>query len=131
MMPSPRRALAWVATLGLIVAASCASSGAGNESRPDQRDVAPRMISRLTPPFLRISSMPASGRSPIRVAFEVLIDAEGRPDMSTFKVTGFGAAENRDAFASWIQQSTFSPARRGGIAVPGVYRGSLQVRSAR
>jgi hypothetical protein len=120
-----------VATLGLILAASCASSGAGTKSAGDEPDVRPRMISRLTPPMLRIPSIPASGRAPIRVRFEVLIDTEGQPDMSTFRVTGWGAAENRDALASWIQQSMFTPASRGGIAVPGVYRGSLQVRVVR
>ena len=128
-MPQPRRSTMCVATLGLILAASCASSGAGTKSAGDEPDVRPRMISRLTPPMLRISSIPASGRAPIRVLrFEVLIDTEGQPDMSTFRVTGMGAAENRDALASWIQQSMFTPATRGGIAVPGVYRGSLEVR---
>jgi hypothetical protein len=89
------------------------------------------MISRLTPPQLRVSSIPASGRSPIRVRFEVLIDAEGRPDMKTFKATGMGAAENEHALAQWIESSMFAPATRRGIAVPGVYKGSLQVRLVR
>ena len=130
-MIRPRRSAICAVTLVLTLASSCASSGAGNNMGSDAPDVAPRMVSRLSPPMLRVSSVPASGRSPLRVSLEVLIDADGRPDMSTFRVTGQGAAENRDALATWIQQSTFTPAARGGVVVPGVYRARFAARARR
>ena len=70
----------------------------------------------------------SAGRSPVRVTIEVMIDADGRPDMKTFKVTGFGAAENQDALARWIEQSSFQPARSGGQPVPGLYQAKLEAR---
>jgi hypothetical protein len=130
-MPQRKGATLCATILALILAAGCASSGAGTNAAVGERETQPRMISRLRPPALRISSIPTSGRSPIRVRFEVLVDTEGRPDMRTFKVTGMGAPENHDALATWIQQSMFAPATRGGINVPGVYKGSLQVRLTR
>jgi hypothetical protein len=56
----------------------------------------------------------------------VLIDSTGHPDMTTFKVTGFGAAENKDALNHWIEQAIFRPAHRDGQPVPGLYRTNLE-----
>jgi hypothetical protein len=81
----------------------------------------------MRPPELRLPRGQASGRSAILVTFEVLIDAEGRPDMLTFRVRGTGASENRDALASWIEGSVFAPATQGGRPVPGVFTGRLRV----
>jgi hypothetical protein len=86
------------------------------------------MLQRGAPPELRIYSIPASGRPPIRLRIEVLIDSQGRPEMNTLKVTGPGAAENRAAIERWIEQAMFRPAQRGGQPVAGMYRTGLEVR---
>jgi hypothetical protein len=86
------------------------------------------MMQRGAPPELRIYSIPASGRAPIRLQIEVLIDSRGQPDMKTLKVTGMGAAENRAAIERWIEQAIFRPAQRGGQPVAGTYRAGLAVR---
>jgi hypothetical protein len=48
--------------------------------------------------------------------------------MKTLKVTGVGAAENREAIERWIAQAMFRPAQRGGQPVAGIYRTGLAVR---
>jgi hypothetical protein len=48
--------------------------------------------------------------------------------MKTLKVTGVGAAENREAIERWIGQAMFRPAQRGGQPVAGIYRTGLAVR---
>lgn len=85
------------------------------------------MISRGVPPQLSISSLSVSGRSPLRVEIEVLIDETGRPDMSTFKATGMGAAGNEEALRRWIEEAAYRPAHRGELPVPGLYRTRIQV----
>jgi len=117
--------------LALAFAVGCASSAAGSGANEEERVTPPRRISRNAPPQLTIYSVPSSGRAPIRVSYEVLIDADGRPDMRTLKLTGLGAAENRDALTRWIEESMWEPARRGGQPMAAVYRGSLQVRIGR
>ncbi|MFL5594472.1 MAG: hypothetical protein ACJ785_07665 [Gemmatimonadaceae bacterium] len=88
----------------------------------------------MGPPDLRLpanASTNASGRSPVRVEIEVLVDDAGRPDMNTFKVTGFGAVENSDALRRWIEQAMFRPAHLGDQPVPGVFHTKLEARVVR
>jgi hypothetical protein len=87
----------------------------------------PRML-RGSPPELRVPSGGSAGRDPVRVSIEVLVDAAGQPDLRTLRVTGNGAAENREALARWIQNAAFQPARRAGEPVAAVYKTSLGVR---
>ena len=108
----------------------CARAGPRESGAAQQveREEPPRMLQRGAPPELRIYSIPASGRAPIRLQIEVVVDSRGQPDMKTLKLTGIGAAENRDAIERWIQQATFRPAQRGGQPVAGTYRTRLEVR---
>lgn len=110
--------------------AGCARAKAPESAAaaPAERVEPPRMLQRGAPPELRIYSIPASGRAPIRLQIEVLVDSRGQPDMKTLKVTGVGAAENREAIERWIGQALFRPAQRGGQPVPGIYRAGLAVR---
>jgi hypothetical protein len=119
------------AAVCLVLAVGCASSGTGAGAAAEERATPPRRLSRNAPPPLTIYSIPPSGRAPIRVSYEVLIDVDGRPDMRTFRVTGMGAAENRDALARWVEESQWTPATQGGQAVAAVYRGSLRVQIRR
>ena len=111
----------------VILSLACAGNTKVGSAPNDPHVDPPRMTSRGQMPQLQLSSVPSSGRAPIRVTLEVMIDETGRPLMSTFKVTGMGSAENRDALARWIEQSSFQPARSGGQPVAGLYRSSLEV----
>jgi hypothetical protein len=51
--------------------------------------------------------------------------------MSTFKVTGFGAGENEEALRKWVEQTTFRPAQRDGVAVPALYHARLEASARR
>jgi hypothetical protein len=89
------------------------------------------MTSRGVAPQLQVPITTSGARSPVRVTIEVMIDDTGRPDMSTFKATGIGAAENRTALERWIENSAFRPARHGSVSVPGIYRIMLEARIER
>jgi hypothetical protein len=115
--------------LALIGTAECASGGSSAPAA--DRVEPPQMISREPAPQLDIPPMPTSGRSPVRVSIEVMIDETGRPVMSTFKISGIGAPENEGALRRWIEQATFRPARHGTTAVPGVFKAALQVQIRR
>ena len=115
--------------VGLALSVGCARTSAPESAavQPAERDEPPRMLQRGAPPELRIYGIPASGRAPIRLQIEVLIDSRGEPDMSTLKVTGVGAGENRGAIEQWIAQAIFRPAQRAQ-PVAGTYRTRLEVR---
>lgn len=87
----------------------------------------PRILLRGNPPSLRVP-VTASGRSPVRVTIEVMIDSAGSQDMKTFKLAGYGANENREALTRWIEEAFFRPAYRDGQPVPGLYRTRLEAR---
>ena len=106
---------------------ACASSTSSGAGASPTRVNPPEILVRGGAPALHVPTS-ASGRSPVRVTIEVLIDTTGRADMSTLKITGYGAAENRVALAEWIEGSVFRPAHQGDQPVPGVYRTKLEAR---
>ena len=123
-----QRKVSLIGTAALLLIVACASSGSGGAST-SERIEAPRMITGGSAPELRIpTTSSGSGRSPVRVKIQVLIDESGRPDMSTFKATGVGAAENREALQRWVEQAIFQPGRRGGIPTASVYHMVLEAR---
>ena len=83
-----------------------------------------------SPPALRVPTS-VSSRATVRVEVEVMVDETGRPDMNTFKATGLGADLNRDALRSWIEGSSFRPARLDGRSVPGLFKMRLEVSARR
>lgn len=60
--------------------------------------------------------------------FEVVIDSTGRPNMATLKINGFGATENRDAIARWIERGRYNAALRNGRPSSAILRGKLSKR---
>lgn len=69
------------------------------------------------------------GDRPIaRMHIRVMVDAQGRPDLTTLRVTGLGAAENRTAIEQWINGATFRPAMRNGQPVSGLFETRFEVR---
>jgi len=111
----------------LLFIAACAGSTSSAAGPAPKRIDPSEMMVRAGAPALRIPTT-ASGRSPVRVTIEVLIDTTGRADMKTLKITGYGANENHDALANWIEGSIFRPAHQGDQPVPGIYRTRLEAR---
>jgi hypothetical protein len=116
-----------VALVALLASFACASAPQDPAAAPvaDAAAIDPPQISRGNAPQLRIPAS-YSGRAPVRVDIQVMVDAEGRPDMRTFKATGLGADINRDALYTWIESSSFRPARVDGRLVPGLFRMRLE-----
>jgi hypothetical protein len=117
----------WPRYAALFCIAACAGGAPSSADPVPERVDPPQMLSRGIPPQLRIPAT-TSGRSPVRVTIEVMIDSTGLPEMSTFKASGFGAAENQDALRRWIQQLMFRPAHLGSQPVRGLYRTKLEAR---
>jgi hypothetical protein len=104
--------------VSLIMSASCATASqnaTGNQVR-------------ITPPEqLRTGPSPQI-REEVDLRIEVLVDADGQPDMKTLKVTGKGAGSSHAAIEDWIQSSTFKPAMQNGHPVAAVFRSGLKSR---
>jgi hypothetical protein len=116
----------------LLATLSCAGTPKDPAAAPAAGAAAidPPQLNRGTPPQLRIPPS-YSGRAPVRVEIEVMIDAGGRPDMRTFKATGLSADINRDALFTWIETSSFRPARLDGRSVPGLFKTRLEASTRR
>ena len=123
-----RLACAVVAISLLTACASTSASTPESSAEVEDRTEPPRMVSRGSFPQLSISGPNPAERPVARMHIRVMIDSEGRPDLSTLRVTGLGAAENRNAIEQWISGATFRPAMRNGEAVSGLYETRLEVR---
>ena len=110
--------------LAFMLCAACASSGGGKTS-PAHRIESPEMVSRDY--YDLTAASPGRPPTEMKVSYEVMIDETGRPDMSTFKVTGIGSSENRDGIYRWLEHASYKPARDNGPTRCG--RASRQDRS--
>jgi hypothetical protein len=108
-----------------MLGVACASAGAGKGSTTHRFDP-PEMISRDM--YDLITASPGRLPTEMKVNYEVMIDETGRPDMSTFKVTGIGASTNRDGIYRWLERASYKPAREDGHPVAGLLRGRLEAR---
>lgn len=111
----------------LLSIVACASGASSNGGPAPERVTSPEMLSPGAMPRLT-APRTTSGRSPVDVTIDVMIDSSGRPDMTTFRATGPGANENQTVLRSWIEQATFRPAHRGDQPVPGLFRMKLDVK---
>ena len=116
-MPYPR--LRHVAlSVALAICAGCASASQG----------AANTAGKITPPQqLRAGPRPEI-REEVDLRYEVMIDAQGQPDLSTLKVTGKGSGSARTAIEDWIRNSTFKPGMLNGQPVPALYKGGIKSR---
>jgi len=116
-MTYPRfRHLALLVVLGVAAACASASHNGANDA------------AKITPPErLRAGPMPEI-REEVDLRFEVLIDADGQPDIRTLKLTGKGSGSGHAAMEDWIRNSTFKPAMQDGHPVAAVYHGALKSR---
>jgi hypothetical protein len=109
-----------------LLSIGCASGGAGSNARSSNVQP-PRIVSRTGPLQLRVSGAgPAGGTTIIDV--EVMVDANGVPDMSTFRATGSAGAENRGTLMQWISEAKFEPGRRDGVPVASLFRTTIRLR---
>jgi len=113
-------AIVSLAAIGL----ACASSGG---SRPNARVSPPELLTRTRPDLTASRVTPNSARPTTLVEIEVQVRPDGTADVSTLKVTGVGASENRNAVTTWVQGVRFKPATMDGIPVVGTYRQSFDV----
>src|SRR5688572_29035827 len=94
-----------IVSLALVLSSLGCASAARVEPESSARCTPPRMISAVRPD-LRFDARTSSIRA-VDMRIQVLIDANGRPDLSTLQVTGRGATENRDIVAEWLRMSAF------------------------
>jgi len=116
-MPHPRlRHLALL--VAVIISAACASTSQGGTSKPE----------KITPPQQLRGGPPPEIREVVDIRYEVLVNADGQPDLRTLKVTGKGAGSARTAIEDWIRNSMFKPAMQDGLPVAGLYKGGIRTR---
>jgi hypothetical protein len=116
-MPHPRlRHLALL--VAVFTAAACASATQNGSGK----------TGRITPPQQLRAGPPPEIREVVDLRYEVMVDAQGQPDLSTLKVTGKGSGTARNAIEDWIRNSTFKPGMLNGQPVPALYKGGLKTR---
>ena len=119
----------FVSLVALVLMAACASAPrdqSSTDATPASRTVEPPQMNRGSPPpEIRVPTS-TSNRATVRVELEVMVDAMGRPDMTTFKATGQGADINRDALRRWMEAASFRPARLDGRPVPALFKTYFQ-----
>jgi hypothetical protein len=111
------------ACITLLALAACASGARGGAES-----------TRITPPKILNTSnwpelvAPSRERGEFRVDISVMVDPDGRPDMTSFKLRGNALSENRNALTDWIARSVFEPAKADGVPVRSEYKMSLKAR---
>jgi len=119
-----------LAILGLtLLAAGCARARAGSDASPAASTAAPdanlpaaRVVGRSYPEF-------GSGMSPLDARVQVLVGADGKPDLRTLKITGTANSQARAAIERWVALAPFAPAVRDGQPVPSLYKGAFASRT--
>jgi hypothetical protein len=106
-----------------LLSAGCASAPHTGEGSPAKE--------HITPPVRLRGGSPPSMREEVRLHIEVLIGADGTPDMRTLKVSGKGAGMAHAAIESWIQDSMFTPGKRNGVPVAAVMKMDLESKIVR
>lgn len=109
--------------LALILSAGCASTPHSNATSPAKV--------RVTPPTRLRGDAGPEFTGEVRLHIEVLVNADGTPDIRTLKVSGVGAGASHAAIESWIRDSRFRPGTRNGVPVPAVMKMELQSKLVR
>jgi len=100
----------------VMVVLGCA---ANKTSSP--RVTPPELLTRSRPELQVPSGTPRQGVV-LDIEIEVLVDAGGQPDLTTMRLTGLGATENRHLVTEWLQRVRFRPGQQGGVPVAATYR---------
>ena len=128
MLALPRRltigpTLSMAVMLLALGAVACASSGSAASS--GGKYVAPTMNSRGFPQLSTLPPTSVSGRPTLRFDVEVMIDSTGKPLMDTYKFGGTLPMSDQQAVKDWIASAAFSPARRDGKPVAGLFKTTI------
>ena len=123
----PIRTVGLAAFFALAVL-GCANGSPATSSPAPSRTVPPRLMMRVSPPELVVTSSNAAGRPSLRMRIQVMVDSLGAADMRTLKVTGVVETQNRMAIERWLQGLRFRPAMRDGQPVSGLFDMKLSVR---
>lgn len=104
------------------VMASCASSGTGS-TRAHVK--APELITTSRPELVVSGVTPNAPRPTNVVQLQVVVNTEGRADLSTLKLSGPGAELNRNALTTWLREARFKPGIQDGQPVSAMFRTSF------
>lgn len=103
-----------------LVLAGCSSGRASGAPSP------------ATPPKMTTSSQPTltfdRSSSGLSADIVVMVDPDGRPDMSTLRITGNLTSSQRIELTNWIAASSFTPATSEGVPVRGEFRRHIDIR---
>ena len=110
-----------LALSAIVLAAGCASSGTSNSATPAGYKP-PTLVSGGINPEL---NFPNSGNGSVSVTFEVMVDAAGRPDLKTLKLSGTGAEVNRETMETWLSRVKFKPATVNDVPVSSPFKSTV------
>ncbi|HJR65784.1 MAG TPA: hypothetical protein VJ802_05110 [Gemmatimonadaceae bacterium] len=123
--------LVTLGTLCAFAAIACAKATQSSSSPESTHTEPPRLLTRGSAPDIAVPESNAGGRATVRIRIQVLVDALGRADVRTLKLSGVVSTQDRIAIERWIESVTFRPAMRNGEAVSGVWAMTLAARVVR
>jgi hypothetical protein len=115
------RAIALVMLCALTT--SCASSS--GKGAPTSHVTPPEPLTTTRPDLVASGVTPNAARPTNVVSVQVVVNADGRPDMKTLKITGPGAETNRASVTAWVEGLRFKPAMQDGQPVSGTFTKSF------
>ena len=95
--------------------------GCSGKTSPATPRVEPPQLTVRSRPELRTPPGPPRQGVVLDIRLEVLVAPTGEPDLTTLRLTGLGAAENKDIVEEWLRNARFRPATQGGIPVAATY----------
>ncbi len=108
--------------------ASTPSDSSSRDSAPPakekkKRKQPARLLTRDAPRITANLARPGTTHcGALLIDVRVMIDLDGRADLSTLRISGIRAIENRDEVVRWLQAALFEPARNEyGEAVRGEF----------
>jgi len=116
-----RRIVVCVMSAGILASAACTHPATSVDTASAARAAPvqpPKMLPGPPPRFTSPGRMDA--------IIEVLVKADGSPDMTTLRITGSVSGNAWSDLRSWIAQSLFTPARQNGIAVAAMMKMELR-----
>jgi hypothetical protein len=114
-------------SVGVFMIAGVLSAGCAHSST--SADSAPK-AARIIPPRL-LPSGPIQLRASRRASYaniELMVDENGRPDVTSIRVIGNIEEATRRDIATWLEQASFAPAKQEGVPVRGLFKMSMKLR---
>ncbi len=112
-------------------AVACAKAAQPSASPAPAQTEPPRLLTRASAPDIAVPESNAGGRATVRIRIQVMVDALGRADVRTLKLSGVVGTQDRIAIERWLESVTFRPAMRNGEPVSGLWDMTLAARVVR